>query len=347
MMNLNGGVRRALIASAMCGVIVACANDPSATGVGDLDVVEPSIAEDGTFRVAIDAEASAIVNVRSRAFASMDELLRFAVDVMGGEPVYDEAGQLVGARGAGVISGDVRFRDEETGEIFEADDLAQAFLGGAEGVVSVGGERLEIGEARVAAHQLDAELGVVSAALSGDSVGCVGGDCISGHSWRTNYLVYRSIGSETRQSSGGESPYTYSCCRGGGTLTGGRCRYVTEWEPADPENGQYRPIPIAYGYRPADTCTGTATRNTLTLGITVINESGWATAFTPITETNTREISRSEWGVGWGVSFLGIDDARGVCGFHSGSRGSTTRTRAGSATDAQCDPPIPTFAVAR
>jgi hypothetical protein len=341
-------VRVSMLASAMLGGAACTSATSLAPDDEALDLVTPQIAENGDFRVAVEPEIEAGVDVRSREFASMEELYRFAIEEMGGEPVYDEGGRIAGVRGTSVLSGDVRFRDEETDEIFRADDLAQAFLGGADGTIRVAGERIEIGAPSV---ELDVP-GVITAPLSDDSLGCAGSDCISGHSWKTNYVVYRSVGSETKQSSGGYSTYSYACCSAvGGTpvYVDGRlqCRYVTEWEPADPENGQYRPIPIAYGYRNPGTCTGTTTRNTLTLGVTAIADSGWATAYTERTEVNTREVSMSAWGVGLGVDFLGIDDVDGLCGYHTGSRGTTTRTRAGSATDAQCDPGLPVFAVIR
>jgi hypothetical protein len=342
-MSASAFVKRLIIAGAMLGS-VACANETALPGAADLAIVEPEVAENGDFRVAIESDMAAVVEVQSHEFASMDELYRFAIDEMGGEPVLDESGAIVGVHGTSVLSGDVQFRDAETGELFRADDLAQAFLGGADGSIRVADEVLPIG-ARLA--DVGDELGLASAALSDSSRGCVGDDCISGHSWKNNYVLYRSVGSETTQSSGGYSSYSYACCRGGGSIVyqSGRaqCRVVTEWEPADPENGIYRPTPVAYDYRPADSCTGTATRNRLTLGVTAIGESGWATAYSERSEENTRELSFSNWGVGLGVSFLGIDDVHGVCGFHSGTRGSTTRTRAGSATDAQCDPTIPVF----
>ena len=309
----------------------------------ELAFAAPQVETNGDFRLAIDSEEHALVSVRSREFASMEELFAFAMNEMGAEPVFDEAGELVGVHGFSVLSGDVEFRDEETLETFRADDLAQAYLGGADASIVVAGERLEIGERL--AREGDA-LGVTSAALSDESVGCAGDDCISGHSWKTNYYVYRSVGSETRQSAGGYSTYAYDCCHGATLVTreGRRqCRYVTEWEPADPQNGQYRPIPLAYGYRPVDRCTGTGTRNSLTLGVTALASSGFATQYVERTEVNTREVSMSEWGIGLGVSFLGIDDVAGVCGYHAGSRGTTTRTRAGSATDAICDPARPIF----
>jgi hypothetical protein len=339
----NGTFAKGLIlGSAMLGS-VACTNGTALVDDDGRDVVAPTIAANGDFRVAIEPEVSGLVDVRSREFASMEELFRFAMEEMGGEPVHDEEGNLVGVRGSSVVSGDVRFRDEDTGEIFESDDLAQAYLGGVSGSIQVAGEVLPVGAPVLMREDIEQEdIGVATAALSGSSSGCAGEDCISGHSWRTNYIVYRSVGSETKQSSGGYGTYTYNCCRSGGSLvtSGGRsqCRYVTEWEPANPELGQYRPIPIAYGYRNPDTCSGTATRNTLTLGVTAIGTSGWQTAYAERTEANTREVSFSNWGVGIGVSFLGIDDVAGVCGYHTGSRGTTTRTRAGSATDRQCDP---------
>ncbi len=295
----------------------------------------PVIADNGDLRVAAAEGETAIVSVRSRAFEDMSDLFEFAIEEMGGEAVYDEAGKVIRVQGVSIAAGKVRYRDEDTGETFDAVDLAQAYLGGAAGAIEVAGQRLQIKAPLT-------DIRSTTAALTDNSESCVGDDCITGHSWKTNYLVYRSVGSETKQSSGGYSPYTYSCCRGGGSLVSyqGRqqCRYVTEWEPADPELGQYKPIPVSYGYRPVDTCTGTTTRNSLTLGVTAISPSGFRSEYASRTETNTREVKMSAWGVGLGVSFLGIDDVDGVCGFHTGNRGGTSRTRAGSATDAQCEP---------
>jgi hypothetical protein len=327
---------------AMFGAM-ACTQQTALPEDEGLAPVAPEIADNGDFRVAIDPELTGVVDVRSREFASMEELYRFAIEEMGGEPVHDESGALIGVRGASVVSGDIRFRDEDSGELFRSEDLAQAYLGGVSGEIRVAGEVLRVGVPAIEESE-EANVGVVGEALSSSSTGCAGEDCISGSSWRTNYVVYRSVGSKTTQSSGGYGTYTYTCCRSGGTLVtyGGarQCRYVTEWEPADPENGQYRPIPIAYGYRAPDTCSATTTRNTLTLGVTAIGTSGWETAYAERTEVNTREVSFSNWAVGVGVDFLGIDDVAGVCGYHTGSRGTTTRTRAGSATDMQCDPSL-------
>lgn len=328
-------LRNVLVASCMVGALACGEGDqvqtPSSTE--QVSATAPGVTENGDLRVYAPPGETATVMVQSRVFADMAELYAFALDEMGGEPVYDEAGELIGVHGVSIASGDVRYLDEDTGESFAARDLAQAYLGGAAGTIEVAGETLEVADP-------EGSLGTTSVALSDDSQGCIGQDCISGHSWKTNYVVYRSVGSETKQTSGGYGTVSYTCCPTGTLVTyqGVRqCRVVTEWEPADPENGVYKPIPIAYGYRPTQTCSYTTTRNTLTLGVTAISPSGFPAASTTRTESNTREVEISAWGVGLGVDFLGIDDVAGVCGFHTGSRGATTRTRAGNASNAQCE----------
>jgi len=329
------------VAAVSCGGLDGPASSAGAPAQGATTdskasaVLVPVIADNRDLRVAAAPDTTAAVNVRSRRFADLAELYRFAIAEMGGQPIRNDAGEIIGAQGVSVASGDIYYRDEDTGESFKGGDLAQAFLGGAAGTIEVAGEALRIKEP---APSRDG-LAVVTAALTSDSSGCVGDDCITGHSWKNNYILYQSVGSETQQSSGGYGTASYACCSSGTPVTyQGRlqCRVVTEWEPADPENGIYRPIPVAYGYRPTQTCSYTTTVNSLTLGVTAIAPSGFAGNSTVRSEANSRDVTLSNWAVGVGVSFLGIDDVAGVCGFHSGSRGGTTRTRAGNATDAQC-----------
>ncbi len=322
-------VRYGVVAGSMlCGASCAGPDGSPASGPGadPGPATLPAIAENGDLRVAVAPEASATVSVRSRRFADMASLYRFAVEEMGGEPIRDTTGQIIGAHGVSVASGDVTYRDEVTGQSFRARDLAQAFLGGAAGKIEVAGESLAIGEARPASD--DGEFSVTAAALTSDSSGCNGDDCITGHSWKNDYLLYQSVGSESQQSSGGYGTVSYACCTSGTPVTVQgqlQCRVVTEFEPADPENGIFKPIPVAYGYRPPQTCSYTTTINTLSLAVTAIAPSGFAGGTTVRSEVNSRDVTLSNWAVGIGVSFLGIDDVAGVCGVHSGSRGPTTR----------------------
>lgn len=328
---------------ASLGLIASCGGEsdsppPSRDGVEALAAQSPVITEGGDLRAAVAPGQRGLVSVRKRKFADLGALTRFAIDEMGGKPIYNAAGELVGAQGVSVASGDISYRDEETGQSFKSTDLAQAFLGGSAGSIDVAGKTFSIN----AAEGSPGDLLRTSAALTSDSSSCVGGDCISGHSWKSDYVLYHSVGSETQQQSGGYGTITYACCSSGGTLVyyqgRNQCRYVTEWEPADPEHGIYRPTPIGYGYRAAQTCSTTTTVNTLSLSVTAILPSGFVGNTTSRSEANTRDVTLSNWAVGVGVSFLGIDDVAGVCGLHTGSRGGTSRTRAGNATDLQCNP---------
>src|SRR5688500_15007079 len=110
-------VRASMLASAMIGG-AACTQTATLAPEEELDLVLPRIAENGDFRVAVDPEISAVVEVQSREFASMEELFRFAMEEMGGEPVLDDEGRIVGVRGTSVLAGDVSFRDEKTNEFF-------------------------------------------------------------------------------------------------------------------------------------------------------------------------------------------------------------------------------------
>ncbi len=306
----------------------ACAD----VDVPDVPMSEPEISENSDLRVAAAPGETALVSVRSRSFNEMADLYNFAIDEMGGKPVYDDLGAIIGVRGVSVAAGSVRYLDQDTGEEFDASDLAQAYLGGAAGTIEVAGKTLQV-------NAPESTLGNTSAALTDDSSGCVGDDCITGHSWRNDYIAYKSVGSETKQSSGGYGTYRYLCCRPGTLVTyqGRRqCKVVTEWEPPNYEEGETKPTPAGYEYVPAQTCTASTTQNSLTLSVTPIDPFGWPGATVTRTENNTREIRVSNWAIGVGIDFLGISDVQGVCGYHAGSRGTETRTRAGSATDAQC-----------
>jgi hypothetical protein len=337
----HGVVAGAILCAASCG---GMESEPAADTTSG-GALAPFVAENRDLRIAAAPDTAATVSVRSRRFADLADLYRFAVDQMGGAPIRDATGEIIGVRGVSIASGDITYRDEATGESFKAADLAQAFLGGAAGNIEIGGEVQKIRELAPSDSKALGDFTVATAALSGDSSQCVGGDCITGHSWKSDYIVYHSVGSETQQSSGGYGTTTYPCCTSGTPVTyQGRlqCRVVTEFEPADPENGIYKPIPVAYGYRDPQTCSSTTTINTLTLAVTAILPSGFVGGTTVRSEANSRDVTLSNWAVGTGVSFLGIDDVAGVCGLHTGSRGGTSRTRAGSATDAQCSAPVTT-----
>ncbi len=303
-------------------------------------------AEPGLRFVAPEGE-TLTVPVSAQRFETWDDLYAFAIDELGGHPVLDEDGELIGVRGTSVTSGDVRYQDENNGLVFEGRELAVAMLGGADGILQIGDETFPLGEP--AAHGMADGLATTQDpfldASNFDCIGgqdceaCDGGDCISGHSWHTNYWVYKSVGSRSQQSAGGYVSVPYNCCPTG-TLVNHNgspmCRVVTSWLPPEPPLLP-KPIPAGYGYVNPSTCYSQTTQNQLTLQI-FPHSSGPSQPFvTPHTEFNTREIEVSEWYVGGNVDFGGLQDVDGICGMHFGSRGGISLTRDGNASFNYCD----------
>ncbi len=301
--------------------------------------------DEPTLRLAAADGETLTVPVEARQFEDWDAVYAFAMDELGGQPVFDEDGEILGVVGVSVVAGDVRYRDEATGVQFEGRELVPAMLGGSEGVFYVGGETIPLGDPTGPDQVITTATDPLFDASDFDCVGgtdceaCDGGDCISGHSWRTNYWVYKSVGSRTEQSSGGYTSVPYACCPTG-TLVNvdgvQQCRVVTEWLPPEPPHFP-KPIPIGYGYVNPSTCSYQTTDNTLTLVVRPHSSGPSLPVNTMASEQNVREVELSAWSVGVNVDFGSMADVDGVCGLHLGSRGGVSLTRAGSGSFEYCD----------
>lgn len=331
--------------------LVGCSDSDSMTDferdeLSDQPQSEPMITEPG-LRLAAPEGETLTVPVRARRFESWEAVYAYAIDELGGHPVFDDDGEIIGVQGVSVVAGDVRFEDDETGVGFDGRELVPAMLAGSDGVLHVGDEAVPLGgsQAHEPGQTLTVESNPVFDMADYDCVGgddceaCDGGDCISGHSWHTNYVVYKSVGSRTQQSSGGYVSVPYACCPTGQLVNHNgqqKCRIVTDWLPPEPPIFT-KPIPIGYDYVNPNTCYSQATQNELTLRIRPHSSGPSLPINTTVTEFNTRQIELSEWYIGANVDFGSMSDVDGVCGMHFGSRGGTSLTRDGTASFDYCD----------
>lgn len=329
--------------------VIGCVDPGSADFERDEDGDGPApqvITEPGLRLAAVEGQTLE-VPVHAQRFESWDAVYAFAIEELGGHPVFDDEGEIIGVRGVSVAAGDVRFEDDQTGVVFDRRELVPAMLGGSDGVFYVGDEAIALGE--VAEYAPPQGLTTApSPLLDASDYDCIGGDdceacdgddCISGHSWYTNYLVYKSVGSRTEQSSGGYASVPYDCCPSGQLINHEgqlQCRVVTQWLPPEPPLFP-KPIPIGYAYIDPSTCYSQVTQNQLTLRIWPHSGGPSLPINTDVTEFNTREIELSEWAIGANVDFGSMSDVDGVCGMHLGSRGGTSLTRDGTASFDYCD----------
>lgn len=319
--------------AAACGGASTEIDLASSTGVG------LSVSDSGDLRAVAPPAQTGTLAVRSQHFETWPALFAYAVDHLGGTPVRDEHGTVIGVQGVSVVSGDVQFVDHEAGVSFADAELVPALLGGADGVVHVGGTAYQIGGRRGETS------GPRALAITADERVCNPGgtDCVTGHSWRTGAVFYQSVGSHTQQTSGGYTTRYYSCCPNGTavTLNGvAQCKIATAWIPAN-QNPTGKPIPIAFRYVPQSTCSYQAVDNLLQLSVLPLGTySGpWSNPAAQMlmrSEANTLKVELSAWAIGFNVDFGVFKDVRGVCGYHKSSRGGRARTRAGDVNDYSC-----------
>ena len=329
----RGWSRRSCPRLPLCLILAAVATACASTApppIEDPETLSPALLEREEGRLTVSAAAAgapALVPVESRSFDDWDELVAFARSELGAEPEYGDDGQLLGIGGEILETGDVVFRDAD-GSLFADREFVPAFLGGAGGRVTVGGESIDL-------HGADAS-GAVP--LAGTSESCQGSDCIAGETWVTHSFGYHSVGGETRQVSGGTRTVSYNCCRAGATLVTlngrRRCRALTPgaWE-YDPELGRLVPKPDfegeVYRYTDPDTCFSTVLSNQLRLNFRqIFGPNQREDLF--FTKDNVPKLRFKRWK--YSINVLdteNIEEIIGVCGFHSSNRGGSIQTSDG------------------
>lgn len=79
----------------------------------------------------------------TRKFANKAEMVEFVAQTFGAdELIYDDDGELDGARGSYVAIGSSYFEDAQIGARFKVTEPVLAFMGGSRGTIEVGGEEL-------------------------------------------------------------------------------------------------------------------------------------------------------------------------------------------------------------
>jgi hypothetical protein len=140
-------------------------------------------------------------------FDTQQSLIDWAIANLNAVPVVDSAtGATVGVEGRLVQAGDLGYVDEQTLSLVPVDDYIAAKLGGRSGIVTVAGTQYCLrDDGCINGMTLKAAPPKSSSACSGTRY------CINGDSFKTNLIIYRSVGSETDQGAGGYHESHHIC----------------------------------------------------------------------------------------------------------------------------------------
>lgn len=210
--------RRALILAILIAPLVATSAFGTETAQSaDVDTLSPSVRVEVERTLVIEGGTSDLprqLNVSSQQFDSWEALFNFLGRNLGAKLIYDEAGDLIGASGNYLRSGEVLFGDG--GERFDSHDYIASYLGGRSGTVRIGDEDIVLPANNATADDFQ-NLRVTD---------CVGESCIAGESWVTHeplapFTFYHAVGGRTTQISGGTVERVIYYCSDG-TLVGGQ-----------------------------------------------------------------------------------------------------------------------------
>nr|NIV10796.1 hypothetical protein [Fodinibius sp.] len=165
------------------------------------------IRSDGLLVEAKTHDTPSIVPVQSRSFNSIEEFVQFAESTLGAETIRKE-GKVIAIKGEYLQVGKVVFENSD-GTFFSQDDFIAAYLGGLEGSFRIGDRvirlKAPLNDSTISNFHTPIEI-------------CDGSDCVTGETWYKDWVVYKSVGGRTTQSSGGFETHSYLCCEGGGKL---------------------------------------------------------------------------------------------------------------------------------
>jgi hypothetical protein len=149
------------------------------------------------------------IGVQPRTFGSWNEFYDFAANQLNAELVFDDAGQVVGVQGKTIEWGHSIYVDPRSGQLMEVTDPVAAFLGGFQGQIVVNGERIPISSdfSRPWDSTLPDDPGQRDI--------CAGSFCTRNTSFKNDYFIYASRGSETSQLSGGYHVTAHFCWKWG------------------------------------------------------------------------------------------------------------------------------------
>jgi hypothetical protein len=200
---------------------------------GELDAEEKNTAKN-TLRMEVAPEklivdASGRNNVmlppaKPRSFASWEVFASFA---QANVHARVEKGTSKGAMtivSESVVFGAPLWADPKSKHVYKIGNPVAFFLGGRSGTILVAGRSYSLGTPQLVC--LDCPKPAAAAKTTGpvahtintfpDTVEqCAGSNCISGHSFNTNLVVFKNIGGETKQESGGFQVHHSFCLKGG------------------------------------------------------------------------------------------------------------------------------------
>jgi hypothetical protein len=270
------------------------------------------------------------VNV-PRRFASWDSFAAFAEKNLQATVYRDASGNVAAVGGHYEwASGDVPARKDSPGEM---PDIMASILGGPE-------QRLIIGQQQISFAPAGNDTTSFSP-FSTTRENCVGRHCVEGKSWVTHLVFYHSVGTRTRQTSGGTDIVPRPCCTSGELVRENgeqqcRGRRPGAWE-YDQQLGRLMPTgPNPYVFTPARTCNREALNNQLRLRGAFINEDSVQPVVITKVELNTREVEIGDWllSLGLDTTPYTIHHIGAVCGTHASNRGESVTTTEGHTGDA-------------
>lgn len=300
---------------------------PQVINTSSMPQARMSIGSSGLIISSRSLDSPSIVPVQSQSFDSWDEFVKFAEATLGAKRIYDDQGRTIAVTGEYTRAGEILFRDPQ-GNIFKQSDFISTYLGGNEGILRIGDRLINLeyanNDSSIALFNLSEE-------------NCNGSDCISGESWLKHIGPYHSVGSITRQTSGGFGTVPYQCCSSSGTLVtiNGKkqcqLRKPGAWR-YDRELGRLIPTsPEPYVYADPRICSRQSFNNQLRVNMKLIFGPNNFLNFEKM-EENIRELEISQWLLTFLSFDLGpeyLDEVIGVCGFHASTRGGSVRTSDG------------------
>lgn len=263
-----------------------------------------------------------------RRFESWDAFANFAEKNLQATAYRDPVGKLLAVGGRYEWSaGDVPPGEDSPDTL---PDVMARLLGGA-------GKRLVVGDQVLSFAPAGNGMASFSP-FSTTAEDCVDRHCIEGKSWLTHLVFYHSVGTRTRQTSGGTEYVARPCCSSGGELVRDndawmcRGRRPGAWE-YDRQAGRLVPTgPNPFVLTEARSCQRESLSNQLRVrGVFRDRKADEPTVVSAV-RSNTREVEIGEWlvGISLGTRELDVRDFYGVCGIHASNRGESARTSEGN-----------------